>query len=533
MKCNHCHAELEEGVVVCPVCGWDNAAQEAAAEETLEALVEETAREPELQEAPVEETEQESEQQEAPVEETAEEPDMTEQEGSQEPSEDEGAPIVEGKLTPGKIALLVVLAVAAIAVIVALVMSSLGGNDTVADPGLTQIEGETEGVETLQTEQAEQTEQPTVPADGNPDDVTCKGSYSASDEEVVANKDTVVATIGDEQLTNSELQVYYWMQIYDFMSNYGSYAMYFGLDYAQGLDTQMSLDGSGTWQQYFLNAALNTWHSYKALELEANEAGFELQEEYQQYLDTLADTLETSAQTSGYEDAQAMLQADMGVGADIDSYVSYMRESYISYQYYNDLCSKVKLTEAEIEAYFDENSATYAENGVEKNDERYVDVRHILVVPQGGTTAEDGTVTYSEEEWETCHSSAQAILDAWMEGDATEDSFAALANEKSEDGGSNTNGGLYEDVYVGQMVEPFEKWCFDESRSYGDTGLVQTDYGYHVMYFIKSAPVWYATAEKDMYDAKNSEIVENSMADKEMQVDYSSIVLGVVDLSTQ
>ena len=46
------------------------------------------------------------------------------------------------------------------------------------------------------------------------------------------------------------------------------------------------------------------------------------------------------------------------------------------------------------------------------------------------------------------------------------------------------NGGLYENIYPGQMVEPFEDWCYDAARATGDTGIVETTYGYHVMYFV-------------------------------------------------
>ena len=31
---------------------------------------------------------------------------------------------------------------------------------------------------------------------------------------------------------------------------------------------------------------------------------------------------------------------------------------------------------------------------------------------------------------------------------------------------------------------PFEDWCYDSSRKTGDTGIVETTYGYHVMYFV-------------------------------------------------
>ena len=54
---------------------------------------------------------------------------------------------------------------------------------------------------------AAETTQPTVPAtmpeDGNPGDVTCKGSYTADS----VNASAVVATVGNEQLTNGQLQV--------------------------------------------------------------------------------------------------------------------------------------------------------------------------------------------------------------------------------------------------------------------------------------------------------------------------------------
>ncbi len=109
--------------------------------------------------------------------------------------------------------------------------------------------------------------------------------------------------------------------------------------------------------------------------------------------------------------------------------------------------------------------------------------RHILVSFEGGTADEYGNMTYTDEEKATAKASAEALLAEWKAGEATEDSFAALATEKSTDTGSTANGGLYEDIYPGQMVTPFEDWCYDASRKAGDTGIVETTYGYHVMYF--------------------------------------------------
>ena len=117
---------------------------------------------------------------------------------------------------------------------------------------------------------------------------------------------------------------------------------------------------------------------------------------------------------------------------------------------------------------------------VERNGIDYdlVNVRHVLVQPEKG---DDGTMT--DEAWAVAEKRAQELLDGFLAGEATEEGFAAIATENSEDPGSASNGGLYSNIYKGQMVAPFENWCFDQSRKPGDTGIVKTSYGYHVMYF--------------------------------------------------
>ncbi len=124
-----------------------------------------------------------------------------------------------------------------------------------------------------------------------------------------------------------------------------------------------------------------------------------------------------------------------------------------------------------------------------------VNVRHILVKFEGGTTdSTTGTTTYSDEEKNAAKQKAEEILDEWMSGDATEDSFAALANEKSDDG-DGTTGGLYENVYPGQMVSSFNDWCFDASRQSGNTGIIESEYGYHVMYFVGKSSTTYRDSQ--------------------------------------
>ena len=110
-------------------------------------------------------------------------------------------------------------------------------------------------------------------------------------------------------------------------------------------------------------------------------------------------------------------------------------------------------------------------------------VRHILVSFEGGTANEQGMMTYSEEEKAAAKAKAEELLKQYEDGEKTEDAFAALATENSTDPGSKEKGGLYENVYRGQMVPTFNDWVFEDSRKAGDTGIVETDYGFHVMYY--------------------------------------------------
>ena len=134
-----------------------------------------------------------------------------------------------------------------------------------------------------------------------------------------------------------------------------------------------------------------------------------------------------------------------------------------------------------------------------------IDVRHILLQPESGTlTAEDeGYEAEHEQLLADCMAKAEDLLNQWKSGEATEESFAALANENSTDGGSNTNGGLYTGVEPGAMVPEFNDWCFDSTRNTGDTGIVygtNGNYeGYHIMYFVgDNRPVWELNAENTL-----------------------------------
>jgi hypothetical protein len=183
-------------------------------------------------------------------------------------------------------------------------------------------------------------------------------------------------------------------------------------------------------------------------------------------------------------------------------------------------------TDAEIVDYYAQNEAALAQMGITNDGSVTVDARHILICPQGGTTDDNGQVTYSEEEWEQCRVKAQEILDKWVAEDGTEEGFAQLAAQYTEDPGSMSTGGLYTDISMGQMVEPFENWCFDASRKSGDYGLVRTNYGYHIMYFVDSEEIWLANVRDTMVNERSLAIVDGAVAKWPLEVNHKRIAMS-------
>ena len=480
-KCKFCQAELAENETICPSCGKDNA-EETAAEETV-------------------------------MEEVAAEETVAEEIAAEETSEQEAPAAEVKKATPTKIALAVAAVVVLIGVLIAMIV-----------PGMAKKEEAPAASESV----VEETVIATVPADGNPDDVTCKGTYTVSDDEAVAQKDAVVATLGDKTLTNAQLRIYYRSAISSFLNTEYGYMMmmYGGLDYSKPLDTQLSSEGNTTWQQFFVQYALDNWRLTQALALEAEKNGVEMSAEDREYLDTMRATLEEMAANHSLS-VEEMLSSDFGAGVSYEDFEEYQRLYLTGSPYYEAQMVEIVPTEEDLETYFEENKETYASGGLTK-ESKMVDVRHILVQVKGGFADVNGNMTHSDKEWETCEAEAQAILDAWLAGEKTEESFAALANEKSEDPGSNTNGGLYENVYMGQMVEPFETWCFDANRQYGDYGLVKTSYGYHVMYYVGSELMWKQYAENDWKNDQIGKLLDTIVESYPMEVTYENISLGEV-----
>ena len=163
----------------------------------------------------------------------------------------------------------------------------------------------------------------------------------------------------------------------------------------------------------------------------------------------------------------------------------------------------------------------YCMENVMKRDNQYpVNVRQILFMVTDGADS-DATET------ETGHTDAEAkklaedALAKWKKGKATDESFAALATKLTEDTGSKESGGLYENVTKdSNYVEPFLNWCFADGRKKGDTGIIKTDYGYHVMYLSSKSkdPAWKNTVRDALASAKFDKYIESTIKSDETKV---------------
>ncbi len=151
-----------------------------------------------------------------------------------------------------------------------------------------------------------------------------------------------------------------------------------------------------------------------------------------------------------------------------------------------------------------------------------VNVRHILLAltkdeevtdDKGNKTTETKTIRTPEEAMEQ----AQAILDKWVKDGAKEDDFIKLAAEKSEDPGSADNGGLIEGIYTdSSYVKPFLDWAYADGRKVGDYGVVETDYGAHIMYMssISDKTKWQADILTAMSNDASNKFYEDIVNDK-------------------
>lgn len=332
----------------------------------------------------------------------------------------------------------------------------------------------------------------TVPANGDPETVRCKGSYSGTPKE-----DAVIAQTTTATLTNAELAVWYWAEVNQYRQDNHETAP----DWTQPLDRQECpiAEDCASWQQYFLKHALTRWQTSQALLAHMEQTPLPLEEAYQPhegYYETYMDGKPATAVLYGYESYyrpnslhQAWLDTqETTLGAESRELGDFARALNLAYMYFTQLTYDL---EAEPEAEADT-----------------VTFRHIYLSAQPGETAEDREAR------------GQELLDTWQNARrSSEATFAQLASQVSEDVGSACNGGLYRNCSRENLAEPLAGWCFAEDRQVGDTAVLSTEDGCHVVYFSGKGE------NQDSVAAAQRALLQQIREQFPMTVNYGSILL--------
>ncbi|MBE6615509.1 MAG: hypothetical protein E7631_09425 [Ruminococcaceae bacterium] len=409
------------------------------------------------------------------------------------------------------------------------------------------------------------------------------------------------------------------MMTYYFFSNYNQYASMFtqmGLNTSYSLKSQYADEANGiTWFDYMATLTQSYVGELLALCEAAKTNGVELTAEDQTMIDANIAAMEEAAAEYGYN-LNTYLMAMFGSGVKVEDVRDSMELSALSSKYYAEFYNGLSYSDAEYEAYYEANKASFQnvdlitctvrQNDFMETDENGNPLGNIseaaakakeyantiaasdsadafrdavlayntdivglsadeakmalaagtingmtatpgnaasdwafsartgeikVVDASGGATYdvyyltkaayrdEDptrnvrhlllSTETYGEE----TEKAAQTIYDEWKNTGFDLDTFAALVYQFSEDTGSVNTGGLYENVSQGDMVPEFDAWLFDSSRKEGDTGMVNTTYGTHIMYYAGEAgPAWKAAAQAALETEDYSALIEQYAA---------------------
>ncbi len=159
-----------------------------------------------------------------------------------------------------------------------------------------------------------------------------------------------------------------------------------------------------------------------------------------------------------------------------------------------DKAESVSVTDEELQAYYDDNQASFIspeqvkldyvtisvadlEDSVSVTDAELQDAYQARVANFGGEEREASHILIDTSS--RSDSGAQALVEEIKGKLDAGESFADLAAQYSDDLGSKENGGDLGYVTRGIMVEPFEDTLF--AMNEGDIADVETEFGYHII----------------------------------------------------
>lgn len=352
----------------------------------------------------------------------------------------------------------------------------------------------------------------------------------------LATHETYVV-INGEEVNKVEFDYVYNTSKNNYITQYGSYLSYFGLDTSKDLSTQMYSE-TLTWKDYFEQNAVESLKQNKALMAEAKAAGFtyDTTDEY----NTFKETIKTSAAAAGVSDKE-YVRSIYGSYATMGRIEEYVKNDMVMNAYYQKLQEDNAPSDDEIQSYYEENKATYdsvdyrlttIEADLPTEPTELADPVEETAADTTGTT--DGTAAADSTQDTAYQPSdaeiAKAMEDARVLADDAEQTVAKDGEAHENEKKSSVN-------YL------ISDWLFDDARKAGDTTVITNDnsHCYYVVAFEKRyldetpsadvrviIPTEDKTGEEILEEWKNGAATEDSFAElcKKYTQDTSAVENG-------
>lgn len=284
----------------------------------------------------------------------------------------------------------------------------------------------------------------------------------------LATHETYVVVNG-EAVNKVEFDYQYNLTKNNYITQYGSYLTYFGLDTSKDLSTQMYSD-TLTWQDYFEQNAVESLKQNKALMAEAKAAGFtyDTTDEY----NTFKETIKASAAAAGVSDKE-YVRSIYGSYATMGRIEEYVKNDMVMNAYYQKLQEDNAPSDDEIQSYYEENKATYdsvdyrlttIEAELPTEPTELADPVEETAADTTGTT--DGTAATDSTQDTAYQPSdaeiAKAMEDAKVLADDAEQTVAKDGEAHENEKKSSVN-------YL------ISDWLFEDARKAGDTTVITND----------------------------------------------------------
>jgi foldase protein PrsA len=259
---------------------------------------------------------------------------------------------------------------------------------------------------------------------------------------------THAATVGTEKITKEEYKVFLLDAIYQVQSYFQSY----DVDWSAKINNM-------TASEYAKKVALDTAAAFKIQLSKAKAAKLTLsKKETESYNSDMNSYLNSLGSTA--KEQEKIIKENTGFT--LAQYKSFYKDAYLVQKFATSTQSKYKYTDADLKKYYNSNKDKYYK----------VVVGHILFL----TTDQNNQTTVKKD-----NEAKKKADETLLKVKDPKTDFAALAKELSEDPGSKYTGGEYTVMKNNQFVPEFQNWAIDPSRKVGDTGIIKTSYGYHVM----------------------------------------------------